>query len=219
MVFRWLRKRTFVTVTVATLAIATIGGLVLGAGDVSAAAMHRMPGRRVACIRQFIAGNRVRNSLDSLVQDGTLTADQETAVLNKLVDQATGKGTCTAIGLTHDHAVADAVATTLGMDRSAIKQAWDNGQSLTEIAQSNGVSRDELVSTIEQAIDAKLQKAVDGGKITAERKTEIESKLDPLVEQAVDLHKGERLNGRSATPVAPATIGTPAASSATASTV
>src|SRR5262249_34770824 len=111
----------------------------------------------------------------------------------------------------------DAVATKLGMSRADIKTAWKNGQSLTEIAQSKGVSRDDLVSTIEQAIDAKLQKAVDGGRITADQKTTIESKIDPLVEKAVDLPKGDRLNGGNATPTVPSMTGTPAATSGTTS--
>lgn len=207
---KWLRSRTVKVLAVATFSLVALGGLVVGAEDASAAALHRVDRGRVACLRQFLGGSKVRESLDQLVQDGTLTPAQEQAVLDKLIGQMTGTRTCTGVGLMRDHSVGDAVAKLLGMDRSEIKQAWVNGQSLTEIAQSKGVSRDKLVSTIDDAIDAKLQKAVDNGRITAERKTEIMTNVKPIVEKAVDMHRGDNAPAKNATPVVPAT---PAATS------
>lgn len=209
----WPRSRIVKVMAVAVFSLVALGGLAVGAEHAGAAAPNRVERGRVACLTQYLGGSKVRESLDQLVQDGTLTSEQEQAVLDKLIGQATGTRSCTGLGLLHDQAVGDAVATLLGMDRAEIKQAWKDGQSLTEIARSKGVSRDQLVTTIEDAIDAKLQTAVANGQITAERKTEIMTDIKPIVEQAVDTHRGDNKPAQGATPVAPEMTGTPSATS------
>ena len=77
------------------------------------------------------------------------------------------------------------------MDRGEIRAAWQDGQSLEEMAEAKGVSRTDLVTTITDAIDDQLTKLVDKDRISADRKAEILAKIGSRIESGIDLHKGD----------------------------
>lgn len=192
------------------LAIAAVGGMLFGVANVSAAELHRGHMRdRIACIRFQIGGDRLGSTLDELVQGGTLTAEQKDAIVAKIAENMTSDKPCTGMGLVRDGTVGAAITDLLGMDRSDIRQAWMNDQSLTEIAATKGIDRQTLVDTIVNALGDRLDKAVEKGRITEERKSEIVANLTPVIEQAVDVHRSEvqarRDAGSDATPTAPST--------------
>lgn len=202
-------RMTVTRAAAAALALVAGVGLMLGAGEASASALRRGDRAERGCLRRFVEGWRVQTALDELVSDGTLTAAQEQAIVDKLEGGSFRNAPCTGLGLLRDRAVGNAIADLLGKERREIRQAWAGGQSLTEIAAGRGVSRDELIQTIRAAIDRRLQTAVDRGRISAERKTAIMGNIDPKIEAAVDTHRGDRRDDATpaATPVTPAASG------------
>ena len=91
--------------------------------------------------------------------------------------------------------------TLLGINLKEIRADMKSGQSLTEIAQSKGVDRAKLVSTIETAINTELDKLVTNGKVSADRAATLKTEVATLVEKAVNAHTTAKTPS-SATPVA-----------------
>ncbi|MCC6791160.1 MAG: hypothetical protein IT336_05720 [Thermomicrobiales bacterium] len=174
-----------------TLTLAAMAGLLIGAGQVSAA--HPFGGRdRGDCLREAASGMRLTNTLDELVADGTITADQQTEIVEALDEGRVNRPfACNGIGVLRNGAVGDAVVQLLDMKRYEIRQAWRDGASLTEIAADQGVDRATLVDTMVSALDARLTEAVDEGTITAEQKAEIMESATVKIEEAVDFHRGD----------------------------
>lgn len=183
---RVARRRFLVT----SLTLAALAGLLIGAGQVSAA--HPFQRDRGDCLRALAGGARFSTTLDELVTDGTITNDQKDAIVDALDDQRGDRpGPCGGIGLIRNGAVSDAVTELLDLSRREIRRAWLDGASLTEIAADQGVDRATLVDTITTALDTRLDEAVAAGTITAEQQTEIMTNADPVIERAVDLHRGD----------------------------
>jgi hypothetical protein len=182
-----LRKRLIVT----TLSLAALVGLLLGATQVSAA--HLVRGhQRGDCLRSAARGLKLTSALDQLVADGTITAEQETAIIEQLNQGRLNRNFgCNGISILRNGDIAAAVTDLLNMDRFEIRRAWLDGQSLTEIAAGQGIDRSALVDTILTSLGDRLDTAVERGTITAEQKNEILTNATPVIERAVDLHRGE----------------------------
>ncbi len=173
----------------ASIVMAAIAALLLGAAGVSAANHRERDGRGIACLQLHAGANNLEASLEELVQDGTLTVEQQTAILDQLSEGMNIRArACTGMDLIRDRAVGTAVMELLGMDRAEIRIEWLDGNSLAEMAEAQGVDRETLIDTISTAIDTKLTEAVENGRITEERKAEIEAELTTKIEEAVDLH-------------------------------
>jgi uncharacterized protein YidB (DUF937 family) len=188
----------------AALAIAMVAALLAVFGG-QANAAHGRDGKMTAkggCLAVLMAGDTLTTALNELVKDGTITQAQANAVLAKVGEDA-GRGAkaCVARALLKESGVGAAVQSLLGIDLKEIRADIKSGQSLTEIAQSKGVDRAKLVSTIDTAINAELDKLVTNGKLTAERATTLKTDIAALVEKAVDAHTAGKTPG-SATPVA-----------------
>jgi polyhydroxyalkanoate synthesis regulator phasin len=184
---RNLRKRLIVS----TLSLAALASLLLGVTQVSAA--HPIRGhQRGDCLRAAAGGLKLNNALDELVADGTITADQETAIVEQLNEGRLKRNFgCNGISILRNGEIGEAVTDLLGLDRFEIRQSWRDGQSLTEIAAAQGIDRSALVETILTSLDDRLDTAVERGTITAEQKDEILTNATPVIERAVDLHRGE----------------------------
>jgi polyhydroxyalkanoate synthesis regulator phasin len=189
----------------ALLSIAVVGGILLGADQVSAAPHRGRAQHRSACFSAIKGGIRLTSTLDQLVANGTITAEQESAIINQLIiDRAGGPRSCDGIGLARDGQVGQAIANLLGTDRREIRQAWRDGQSLSEMAAAKGIDRQTLVDAIVTAIGDRIDQAVEKGRITADQKSEIVSNITPSIERAIDLHRGElrQKSGTGGTPSA-----------------
>jgi hypothetical protein len=189
------RRNRRTRIVVATLSVATICGLLLGAGRIdklSAAIRPERGHQRGDSLRAIMGGIGMNNALDGLVADGTLTEPQAIAILGRITEAHAGYcRPCTGIMLVRDGAIGDAVTDLLGMDRGEIRQAWLDGQSLTDMAAAKGVDRQTLIDTIVDALGTKLDDLVADEKITPERRDEILTNAQPKIERAVDLHRGE----------------------------
>jgi hypothetical protein len=189
------RQTRSTRIVIATLSLATICGLLFGTGridQVSAAIRPERGHQRAACLRAIMGGLGLNNVLDEMVADGTLTEPQETAILERITEtRAEHRRPCTGIMLVRDGAIGDAVTDLLGMDRGEIREAWLDGQSLTDMAATQGIDRQILIDTIVDTFGTKLDELVADEKITPERRDEILTNAQPTIERAVDLHRGE----------------------------
>lgn len=68
------------------------------------------------------------------------------------------------------------IAETCDLSREDLKNGFKNGQSINEIIEAKGGDPAQCQADVLAKLDARLQTAVDEGKITAERKTELMTK-------------------------------------------
>ena len=78
---------------------------------------------------------------------------------------------------------AEAVQELLGLDADELRAARESGSSLAQIAEQQGVSLDELTSTIVAAADEHLDEAVADGRISQE---EADQKLAEIQENVTE---------------------------------
>ena len=131
------------------------------------------------------AGERLRELLQDLVDDGTLTADQADAVTTHLVENRPERG---------DHGGdrgdrrgpggawrSTAVLDLLGIDAETLRDELRSGSTLLEVAEANGVSAEELTTALVDEATERLDQAVENGRLTdeeaAERLASIEEKI------------------------------------------
>jgi hypothetical protein len=176
-----------ITLTLVAAVLALIGP------EAVSAARHPGQGdQRGNCVRALTAGTRLQNVLDDLVADGSINSTQESAILNQFSDSRLLAGRqCAGMLLLRDGVIGEAVADLLGLNRTEIRSAWLDGQSLTGIASANGVERQELIDTIVDALGRKLDLLVERGRLSEERKKEILTNALPEIEREVDLHRGD----------------------------
>ncbi|OLN33609.1 hypothetical protein [Desulfosporosinus metallidurans] len=73
----------------------------------------------------------------------------------------------------------------LGMDAIQLKEQLKSGKTLAQIAQDKGIAKDNLVSDVQSIMKANLDQAVKDKKVTADKATQIKSKLPQMIERMV----------------------------------
>ena len=79
-----------------------------------------------------------------------------------------------------------AVIESLGLEKADIATGTRNGSTLGEIAESNGITTEDLISTITSIMTEKLNEAVNEGKITADEALTKASNIQERAEQMVN---------------------------------
>ena len=171
-----------------------LGGLVTGivvAPAVAVAATSETStadavGDRVARIQEALAG---------LVSDGSITqaqADEVAAVLAEELPRGGPGGHRHGGPGTHLGAAAEVIGTTVEELRAALQ----DGQSLAQVGESNGVSRDDLVAGLVAEAQQHLAEHVAEGGITQEQADERMARVTERIEELVDREglpvRGER---------------------------
>ena len=137
-------------------------------------------------------------ALEDLVDDGTLTREQADIVATSLTDGDPGAVTATvsAAGpaarcarIAHSVGVTmQTVSDLLGIEWVEIRERLYGGESLAEIAESTGVSRDELVATLQEQVAKRLDAAEEAGRLTSEERSEREDAARVRIERLIDRH-------------------------------
>lgn len=194
----------------------TVAGMVFGVpGLSSAAATSDSP---VAVVQQVDepvsdeagenreAGTRLREMLQALVEDGTLTADQADKVTEHLVENAPKRGDRDGRGHRRGGhgrfgrlGGSEAVTDLLGIDADALREQLKDGQSLADIANGAGVDTETLIDTIVDEAQARVDRALEEGKIDADKAADISAKIEDRVTTMVD----RTFEGRGGRPGAP----------------
>ncbi len=77
----------------------------------------------------------------------------------------------------------DAVTNTLGVTGDELRQAMQDGKSLADVAEEQGVAVSDLTAAITEATEARLDEAVAEGKIDEERADNMSAQLSERVDQ------------------------------------
>lgn len=133
----------------------------------------------------------IKDVLDKLVQNGTITQAQEDAILQALKDAAAAREGAALV----KRVLADLMKLSvdyIGLPKEAVAGQLKAGKSLGEIAdQRPGKSRQGLIDHLVAQVSAQLDKLVADGKITQERADQAKADLVEHVTKFVD-HKVER---------------------------
>jgi transcriptional regulator with XRE-family HTH domain len=85
----------------------------------------------------------------------------------------------------------DAAAKVIGIERDEVHTRLQNGQSLAQIAEANGIGHDELVSGMASELRTRIQTALSEGTISQEMATRLLANLDERIDKLVDLTGGK----------------------------
>lgn len=172
-------------------------GLVIGVPGISTAASDAAAGIVVAQTdvesgsesdvdRRSEMADRLREALQALVDDGTVTADQADAVAEHLTDgarvgrRAGPRHRVPGVGVVADRSRLDEIAETLGIDDQELADELRSGSTLADVATEHGVDPADIVEILIADRIARIDDAVAEGELdalaAAERKEEIEER-------------------------------------------
>lgn len=149
---------------------------------------------------------KIRESLQALVDDGTITAAQADAVAAHLAESRPapgppdgGKhGAGPGKGAPWMGPDADAFAAVLGLsDANALRTELQSGKTIAQIAEANGVEIETVKSYLRDQIKARLEAAVADGKLTQEEADEKLADLDAKVDEMINSSRPPRPAGRN----------------------
>lgn len=122
---------------------------------------------------QVEPGSRLRETLQPLVDDGTITAEQADAVAEHLVEHRPERpGREERREHRRERFDGDVVAEIIGIDAEALRTELREGSSIAEIAEANGVDPQAVVDALVAEASDHLDVAVENGRLTAEEAAE-----------------------------------------------
>lgn len=170
-----------------TLALTGLaGGVVLGPALAAAAT-----GEQSAADAVGNRVDRIKEALQGLVDDGTLTAEQRDRVATTLDEQLPRRGP----GMAGRHLALDVAANTLGLTEQELLAELREGRSLADVAEDKGVPIDQVKTDLQAAAEDRLAQAVEDGRITQEQADERKAGIAERIAEAVE-REGRRGPGR-----------------------
>ena len=181
----------------AALAVTGIAATTAGVAWAANATTTTEPGASTDTPPRTSMIERITEALAGLVDDGTITEEQASAVAEELASSMPMPGGGPRGGSPHrggPHGMLmegarlglETAAETLGMEREALLSELRDGSSLADLAEQRGVAVDDLVATLVAAAEEHLDAAVADGRITQERADEIAATLSKRVAERVD---------------------------------
>jgi polyhydroxyalkanoate synthesis regulator phasin len=183
----------------------SIAGLMLGMPGLSSAAVDDGANAAPAAVVQQVddpavdgpavdapaeRGERLREVLEALVDDGTLTAGQADAVTAHLIENRPERGDRRHRG---DHGNrgpghivrSEVLAELLGIEADDLREQLRSGSTLAEIAAANGVETSAVIDALVAQAEERINAAVDAERITADegaaRLAEIETRISDKI--------------------------------------
>lgn len=124
----------------------------------------------------------IKDALSGLVSDGTLTQNQADEVAETLGDSDLGHHHGPPRGRLEPQTLADALGISVDQLRAAVEQ----GQTLAQVAEAEGIGRDDLVEKLVAAAEAKLDEEVSAGRLTEAEADELRGDLTGRIGESVD---------------------------------
>lgn len=131
-------------------------------------------------------GERLRELLQALVDDGTLTSDQADSVTTHLIENRPERGDRGDRG-GHGrrgpgtHFGSGVLADVFGIEADDLREQLRSGSTLAEIAEANGVETSAVIDALVGQAEERINAAVDAGRFTAdegaEKLAEIETRI------------------------------------------
>jgi hypothetical protein len=198
-------RRTSIVLTGAVGLAALTGGAVVAPALATAATSEVSA---VTAVADRV--DRIKDALQGLVDDGTLTEAQRDKVAEALdegmpgrgrgLGPGNGQGHGPGHGLGHGRGIGpggrvalDVAADRLGMTESELVDALREGKSLAGVAAEKGVSLDDLTAALVKAAEEHLARAVADGRLT---QAEADEKKADIAERIAAGVQREGLPGR-----------------------
>lgn len=127
-------------------------------------------------------GAVLERALDGLVADGTLTQAQGDAVLAAVeaqVDETRGAWQ------DRREETLQVAADAIGISVDDLRAALQNGSSIAEVAEQNGVTAEAVVDALVTHAEAEIEEAVANGRIDGQRAADIKERLREMLEKLV----------------------------------
>ena len=128
------------------------------------------------------------------VADGKLTqerADEMLANSAEHIDRIVNASHTRGEGMERREERREAVSDFIGLSQDEIKAAFDNGSTLAEIADDQGISEDSLIDFLVEDISADIDEAVANGQLSEERGEAMKDGLAERVEARINSTPGE----------------------------
>jgi hypothetical protein len=93
------------------------------------------------------------------------------------------------------HLIEENAAEVLGITADELRTALQSGQTLAQVAETQGMSAEDFRAALETAVRADLQAQLDAGEITQEQFDEISAQLDTKLDEALNSTGGLRFRG------------------------
>ena len=81
------------------------------------------------------------------------------------------------------------ITDTIGVSRADLRTALKSGQSVAEVAQAHGVDPQAVIDAVVNAVNQRVDEAVQNGRITAERGETIKGKAPERITNLVNRHR------------------------------
>lgn len=137
-------------------------------------------------------GDRIREVLQALVDDNTISAEQADAVTAHLVENRPDRGDRGPRGRHGRLVAAETVIEVLGIDAETLREQLRDGNSLADVATANGVDPQVVVDALVDEAEARLATALEEGKIDEARHAEITAELDERITARVNGERPDR---------------------------
>jgi hypothetical protein len=155
----------------------------MGVGAVSSLALTPAFAATSATASQRLTD--IKNALEGLVSDGTLTQAQADKVATTL-DSALPKGGPGGPGMRGGHGLLEDASSILGMTVEQIRTAMGTTKSLADVAQTKGISKATLIDKLVAKVDEHLAADVKAGRLTQAEADERKADIKAKVTEAVD---------------------------------
>jgi polyhydroxyalkanoate synthesis regulator phasin len=185
----------------------TAAGLVFGVPGLTSAASTDVSVSQAALVQQTDEtdttsedapaemGTRLRESLEALVDDGTITAEQADAIAAHLVENRPERGESGdghgpgghrgGPGMFGRGVASEALTDLLGIDGEELRTQLRDGATLAEIAEEQGVEVQAVVDELVAEVTERVDNAVENGRIDQaeadEKLAEAEAKITDMV--------------------------------------
>jgi hypothetical protein len=129
-----------------------------------------------------------KDALDGLVANGTITQDQENAVIDALKGALAqgGNGRFAGPRARITGGMLKVAADKIGVTPKDLIQARRNGQSIAAVANSKGVNPDDVVKAIVDAGNQRIDQAVTNGHLAQDKADALKAKLPDLASKFVN---------------------------------
>lgn len=127
----------------------------------------------------------LKDALKGLVTDGTITQEQADEVATTLAEQLPHRGGGHGRGHV-GRAAQEEVAKVLGITVEQLRTERRAGRTLAQIAEAEGLSREDLVDGLVAAARTRIAAEVEAGRLTQERADALAQGLEARVEAKVD---------------------------------
>ena len=138
---------------------------------------------------------RAKAALDGLVSNGTITQDQENAVVQALQGAlGKGKGGHARVRNLLGQGLKVA-ADKIGISVEDLRAELKDGKSIADVAAEHNVSVDDVKQALTDAATARINQAVSNGRITQDQADKIEQRLPTAIDKLVNHHRDDSSGG------------------------